>query len=486
MSYLISGTGKIRRITGLPLLLILLFCMGSAFAQQRPEPTVIDISPNEAVELAMKNNLTLESTRIDLNNRQRRSELVWNQFLPDVTVSGTAARSNFASSTSATIPLPGTGMPFSSNGVSGRLNPHFFVTDPIEIPKWSFTGALSTTLNFSFAMIANIDAVRADFHAGIMGLERARLQMERDIRKTYNQILLLENNVNLLKETFANAERQAGMAEANFRAGLVPRLAWLQAQVQVENLKPSIADAENGLKAIKANFAITLGLPYDTVIHLRQVPVEGFSIPLDLADLISKAASGRPDIMELQSNIMTLNNQRKAMWLQLHTPFVRLSWGLNYTLLDPWRSSWLNASDWRKGGNLQITVGMSLNTLVPFTQENQRLQDLDNTIRGLNIRLAQAVQGTELEVFTKVNSLHRTQTSMEVQRAAVELAELSYSLTEEAYRAGLQDFQSVQNSSLALNQAKLQLLTQQFNYINDLIDLEYAVGVPFGTMSSLH
>jgi outer membrane protein TolC len=110
---------------------------------------------------------------------------------------------------------------------------------------------------------------------------------------------------------------------------------------------------------------------------------------------------------------------------------------------------------------------------------------LDNSIRNLNIRLAQAVQGTELEVFTKVNSLNRTQTSMEVQRSAVELAELSYSLTEEAYRAGLQDFQSVQNSALALNQARLQLLSQQFNYINDLIDLEYAVSVPFGTLSSI-
>jgi outer membrane protein TolC len=98
--------------------------------------------------------------------------------------------------------------------------------------------------------------------------------------------------------------------------------------------------------------------------------------------------------------------------------------------------------------------------------------------------MAQAVRGTELEIFTKLNSLENTQASMEAQRGAVELAELSYRLTEEAYRAGLQDFQTVENSALALSQARSQLLAQQFNYLNDLIDLEYAVGVPFGTLSS--
>ena len=42
----------------------------------------------------------------------------------------------------------------------------------------------------------------------------------------------------------------------------------------------------------------------------------------------------------------------------------------------------------------------------------------------------------------------------------------------------------MQSAALALEQSRLQLLTQQFNYLNDLIDLEYSIGVPFGTLSS--
>jgi len=267
----------------------------------------------------------------------------------------------------------------------------------------------------------------------------------------------------------------------------VPRLSWLQAQVAVENMKPNISEMDNGLKALKANFSMQLGLPYDTVYEFEKMKTGDFKIPLDLSEMISKAASGKPDVLELQRNIAVLQNARKAMELQIYTPFLRFGWTLSSTfnpMLDPWKENWFAYNNWRGGGNFSITLGYSLNSLFPFTKEGQGLKDMDNRLQSLNIVLAQVIRGTELEIFTKVNSLDKTQTSMKVQQGAVELAELSYRLTEEAYKAGLQDFQTVRSSSLALEQAKYQLMSQQFTYINDLIDLEYAVGVPFGTLSS--
>jgi outer membrane protein TolC len=458
------NTGKIRGAADLFLLvLMILTCTWGISSQERTEPQSKSLSPREAVDLAVKSNLSLESARISLNTKQRASQYVWNQFLPTVDVSGTLSRDNW---------------PNTSN-VMGMA---------IELPQWHTLGNFSASFVFSFALIAGIETIRSDYQAGLVSLEKAKLQLERDVRKAYNQILLLEQNAALLQENYANTVRQAAATEANFRAGLVPRLSYLQAQVAVENMKPTISDMENNLKALRANFAMSLGLPYDTIFILEPLNGEGFHIPLDLAELISKAASGKPDILELQRNIIYLQNARKAQALQVHTPYLRLGWTLSSTfnpMLDPFKDSLFTGDNWNKGGNFSLTLGISLNGLFPFTKEGgQRLQDLDNNIRSLNINLAQAIRGTELEIYTKVNSLEKTQTSAEVQMAAVELAELSFRLTDEAYRAGLQDFQAVQSSNLALQQARLQLLTQNFNYLNDLIDLEYAAGVPFGTLSS--
>jgi outer membrane protein TolC len=471
--------------------LLLLCCAGNIFAQE-----TLYLSPRDAVNLALRNNLTLQTARLTLDNKQRKADLVWNQFLPTISVSGTLARQNYATTTQggiAVVPIPNPmfpGMEVNHPELgSGTLyqNPSIFarVIPPTTLPEWNVLGNLSATLDFSFALVAGIEAILLEYQAGLATYDKTRLQVERDIRKSYNQILLLEENVALLKESYANAERQAAMAEANYRAGLAPRLTWLQAQVQVANLTPTITELENSLKALRASFAMTLGLPYDTQFILEPLLEGDFEIPMDLAELISRAASGRPDIIELQRSIVTLQKGRQATALQLYTPFLRFSWTLSQTFTkDPWKDNWFDGDNWRGGGNFSVTLGYSLNTLFPFTKEGQALKDMDNQLRSLNIALAQAIMGTELEIYTKVNSLERTQATAEVQRAAVELAELSYSLTEEAYRAGLQDLQAVQNSALALRQARAQLLAQQFNYLNDLIDLEYAVGVPFGTLSS--
>ena len=73
---------------------------------------------------------------------------------------------------------------------------------------------------------------------------------------------------------------------------------------------------------------------------------------------------------------------------------------------------------------------------------------------------------------------------MEAQNKTVALAERSYQLTENAYRAGLNDYIQVQNAAVELRRARIGVLEQQFNYLTGLIDLEYAMGVSFGTLSS--
>jgi outer membrane protein TolC len=451
---------KRHPVLAVPFCILFLCSAAAGFTQD-----VVRLTPDDAVELAIKNNLSLESSRLALDTQKRKSDLVWNQFLPTVSVSGTLMRDNWA--TTQSVP---TG-PMSSVSIT--------------LPQWHANGTLSASLDFSFALIEGIRSIKLDYETGIVTLEKARAQMERDIRKSYNQILLLQETVALQKEDLGNAERRRQTAEANYRAGLAPRLAVLQAQVAVENKKPAINELENSLKALLGSFAMNLGLPYDTSFEFSPVAESDFNIPLDAAELISQAASGKLDILELQRKAAALTSARKAQALQLHTPFLRFSWSLSSTFSqDPWQDSWFTADNWNKGGNFSLTLGLSLNSLLPFTKEGQGLKDMDNNIRALNIGLAQAVQGTELEVFTKVNSLEKTRTTAEAQRLTVEMAVESYRLTEEAYRAGLQEFLEVQSAALALSQAQLQLLTQQFNYLSDLIDLEYAIGVPFGTLSS--
>jgi outer membrane protein TolC len=445
------------------------------------------LTVDEAVGLALRNNLSLQAGAVALDTKKRASDLVWNQFLPDLAVRGTMARQNEKNSpASATIPLPG-GTPFQANGVSGRMDPPFFVTDPITAPQWHMQGNLSAALTLSAAMFAGIQAIQADYQAGLVTYEKARLQIERDLRKDYNNMLLLTENIALLRESYEAAERQAAMAQANYRAGLAPELTLLQAQVARDNMKPTIDQAENGFTLSQARFAMTLGLPYETRFELVSESGESGFIPLDLAELIREAVRNKPDIRELQRQLAALEKSRKARSLQANTPYLNFSWNLNPTfspVLDPFKDDWFKKDNWTDSGTFSITIGMSINSLFPFTKEGQAVKDIDNQIKITANGINQLIRGTELEIYNTLLTLEKIQSTVEAQNQTTAMAERSYELTETAYRAGLQDLLQVQNAELQLHQARLGILEQEFSYRNSLIELEYAMGLPFGTLGS--
>ncbi|MDR0452100.1 MAG: TolC family protein [Treponema sp.] len=455
--------------------------------QAAPDPgqTARRISADEAVDLALQNNLSLESSRVALDVKKRKSDLVWNQFLPDLGVRGTLAMDNEASTVGGTAPV--TQLPLNGPlGLPSGLPDIYGVTSySVDAPRWHVQGNFSASLTLSAALFQGIRSIRMDYQTGRVSYEKARIQMERDVRKAYYQILLAKENVSLLRESFATAERQVSMAEANYRSGLAPQLTLLQAQVSRDNMLPNIDQAENGLKMLMANFTMTLGLPFDTPFELVSAgDMPGF-VDLELNELISKAVQNKPDILELRQQILTLKTSRQAQALQLKTPYLNFSWNYSPTFMaDPFKDSWFKGSSWSDRGTFSITLGINLNSLFPFTKEGQGLEDVDNSIQTASIGLSQMMRGTELEVYNTVLSLEKTKTTMEAQNRTVGLAEQSYRLTENAYQAGLNDYLQVQNAELELRRARIGVLEQQFNYLTSLIDLEYAIGVPFGTLSN--
>jgi outer membrane protein TolC len=473
-------------ITGI--MLIVLICADlpaqADLTDNLAAPSSMRLTPDEAVEKAIRNNLGLQSSRANMEIRRRASQNSWNQFIPSITAAGTLNRDNEQGQTTITMPLSSGGTMINMGSMSGRINPDMFVSSPIAIPQWRVIGNIQVSLNLSAAMFENIKRLRLDYEGGFLSYEKARMQMERDVRKAYHNMLLLQENIALLHGSFANVERQVQMAQANFNAGLAPELTLLQARVARENMRPIIDQAENGLKLSMSQFAMFLGLPYNTLFEL--IPITGTAdfIPVDVADLISKAAAGKPDIQELRHTILMMESAHR-MQIYALTPSLNLSWNNNSIFTkDPWKDPWFGRSeDWRQSGSFSITLALRLHSLIPFSTDSQGIKNLEDQIRTANIGLAQMINGTEIEIYSIVLSLERTRANAQALEQTVALAAQSYRLTEQAYRAGLQDYFQVQNAEQSLHQARVQLLEQQFAYLNGLIDLEYSIGVPFGTLS---
>jgi outer membrane protein TolC len=462
-----SFSGNVR-LRNLAFLFFLALCPLFLFAQESLSvdaslgaSTVQQLTIEQAVEMAIENNLSLQVSSLDLAAKKRKSDYSWNRFIPEVSLSGTLA------------------------GLNKKPEPTSF--GPISLPaanRWNLSGNLQVSLNLNFALFEGMNNLKLDYQAGLVTYDNAKKQLERDVRKAYNSILLLDSSIQLLRDNLVSAEQQVAMAQANYQSGLVPELTWLQAQVAMENLKPTILEMENNLSVMQSSFAFSLGLPFGTVMELAAIETPDY-IDLNVEDLIMKASSVKPEIIALKQNIIVMQSLQKAQKLQAYTPTIALGWNIDPSFQGTFGEDSLFMKDgWKQSsGMFRVTLALNLNAYLPFTATGMALQELDDTVNTLNLSLAQLIRGTEIEVYQTVLQLQKSQTYMEALKLTEGLALRSYQQTELAYQSGLVEFLEVQSALLEYQKAQNAVVAESFNYLSGLIDLEYATGVPFGTLS---
>jgi outer membrane protein TolC len=410
--------------------------------------------------------------------KKRSSENALNALIPTVELGGSLIRSNTTSSISGTVvtgvdPAPAGAPIYDTVAIASYSQ---------GLPQWHAAGSISASLALNAGLFEAMNALKLNYAEGQISYEKAKAQLERDVRKSYYSILLLTENITLMEGNLSAALRRVQQAEANFRAGLVPELTVLQAKVAAENLRPALAELNNAKESSLAAFAMTLGLPRGTKLALAGA-AESSYVTLDANKLV-QGASSQLDVLALKQSVAALESTRKATFFQVYTPTLQLYWNADPTLVgDPWKDSWLSSDGEQQSGMFRATLGFRLNGLLPMSSEAAGLKEMDDNIRKLNIALAQTIRGMELEIDSAVLKLEKSRTSAAALALNVELAERAYRLSEDAYKAGAKDLLDVQNAELELQKAKLEVLKEKFNYITGLLDLEYAVGVPFGTIS---
>jgi len=402
------------------------------------QPVVID--PDSAVEMARANNLSLRQARIDLGTRQRERDTSWNRFLPSLSAGTSLSRS---------IPQP----------------------TLVETP-WGLSASLSTGLPLSPSSVQSIRAAELEYQTQALSLERTEKQLERDIRKAFYQLLLRLENIRLLEQSLETAGRRYERVSTNYEFGLASELDKLNAQVNLENLKPELARARTDYQAALMSLKQELGLGRAVELVLEgDIATEGVS--LEAQRLIREHAEGRLDIQALQHRLAVLENQRKLAATQEFSPQLALSFSLGARQADPFQAAKWSEPGLSRSSSLGISLSVPLGGLLPSSSSRVRLAGIDDSIARTNLELAQAREQGEIRIETLVLNLERSRLSIEVLEKNAALAARVYELTEREYEAGLTDLLTLAESYDSLQQARLRVLTEQYNYRSLLLDLEY-------------
>ena len=419
---------------------VLFFSVHLVFSQVHDVITV-----DEAVKMAAENNLTVRSEKYQLSAKRRSSRNRWNSFVPDITAGSAYSRAN-------------------EKPVIGDYH-------------WNLSSSIQAQLALSLSLFDGIKYLMLDYEAGQISYEDALKALERDVRKSFYNIILLRENISLLEENMKTAEKRYNQADINFRNGLVSELDKLQSRVSYEQLKPEYVELKNSYAKALLSFKQIIGLEKEADITLEgEIAPEDYVIEVN--ELIFTSLPNRLDIQKLIANIKLMKTSRDSVLHQDKFPSLLFTYQknmvfLNDPLADPLFKDTEN--DWTDAGAFTISLSFDLDSYIPGFKTDTELKNREDEIKSLEAQLARTLQLAETEIRSYVMEIEKSRKKIEFLLMNEKLSERAYEQAEEGYNAGTVELLTLESSSDDLQKARLNVLSEKYNYQAALLDLEYAI-----------
>jgi outer membrane protein TolC len=158
------------------------------------------------------------------------------------------------------------------------------------------------------------------------------------------------------------------------------------------------------------------------------------------------------------------------------TPDLSLNFSATPAYIGTDHADWIkdigDRDKWYDSGSLSFTLAFNLANLLPWSANRQQAKDLQANIDKLNLTLDTVKENYKLEVRQAVDKLVQAKDKIDSMTRNIALAQEAYDVTYRNYRNGMTELLDLRDSETSLNQAKLGLLNQKFEYISALLDLE--------------
>ncbi|MBN2325469.1 MAG: TolC family protein [Spirochaetes bacterium] len=428
----------------------------------------LKLTLEEAIGLGLQNSTTLKAKAVSVHSGRASVKSAEASYYPSVSVSASYTHLFDQPSTSASsIDTPMGPMTIPATYVSA--------SDPIS---------LSVDLQqsvFTWGKIDNaVKLAKQGVELSQLDLEEEKRSLIIEIKKAFYGYILAEEVLAVQKETLAHKQEALDVTKKRFAAGLSPEYEVLSAESDVENFKPTVISAQNGLRFTLLAVMDLLGIEGDEGFDIELVgTLEPEHYEVRKAELIQKAMSNKYEIRQFERNVALQRIQQDITKAQ-NKPNVGAF--VNYTLTSGFDSStgenkYWGEDSWDGNLTLGILVTMPLSALFPWSRETAEIKKGELDIERMNLQLGSVKSGVRLNVENTVLKIEEEWAKIRSGEKGIELAEKLYDSALARYGNGLISSMELKDAQIGLNNAKLGYLQAVYNHKAALFELMNAVGV---------
>jgi outer membrane protein TolC len=280
-------------------------------------------------------------------------------------------------------------------------------------------------------------------------------------------VLLSKAVLDITNASFTNAQENFDNVKALYDQGMVSEFDMLQAEVQVENIRPVLLRIENALATAKDGLKITIG-----VDQTADIDVSG-EIELDSMDISNE------DELIREALISNFNIQSLELKKQVDEAFIQLDVSEYWPTLAAFGNyTYTGSSDALYFQNYDYsTVGLSLTfNLWQGNRTKNAVEQSTITFKQTEEQLLQLKDYTILQVKAKVQELKRVKSLIQVQERTVKLAQRAYDISKVRYQEGAGSQLELQNADQDLRQARLNRVQAIHSYLVTKYELDQLLG----------
>lgn len=401
------------------------------------EVLIIDI--DKAITLAENNNIGIKRESLSLEKKSRAKKTAFNVFYPDLTGTAAIAKSN---------------------------------TKPDGASDMNLALIYSASFAFTPALFDAVTLLKKDYELGEISYIQAKKSLDVEVKSIFYNIIVLEEQIRLLEDNLKTMKTRYEQTSLNFNAGLVTELELLKAQVSYENLKPELNNLNNLYNSTIVSFKTMLGVESSVDIKISgEIEPELNSYTYEEA--IDMAVKNNLDLNSINKSIEFYAAQKKATFSRNFLPVLSIEYESINRLNDPFGSGRLKADNFADdAGNLTLGLFYSFGALFPQSAERIEIEEIDRSIRDMRLQEESILDGMKLQVTNYIDTLNNSLKIQEGLQLTVLLAEKSLNIIEIAYRSGTAVLLEVENAQNEYKTARLELLKEKYNYINNKLKLE--------------
>ena len=309
-----------------------------------------------------------------------------------------------------------------------------------------------------------------DIDLAMESARSSKLELVNQVKQAYYTYLLAKESYNVLLQSYANLEASNQLVTNSYNQGLVSEFEKLRSDVTLQNQRPNISTAANGVRLAAMRLKVLLGMDiaepviFDGQLSDYEQSVLNASMPSSEEMTLAYNSALR----QLDLGIEELEQSKKIVRGSA-MPMLALAGAFQYSGMGDDGGTFTNYPYSYIALSLQVPI-------ISWVATSYKLKQSDLNIQNMRDQRLDAERNLRLGVQSYLDNMQQALDELSADQQTLLQAQKAYEIAQKQYEVGMNTWLDLMAAELALTNTQLSLCQAVYNYLTAKANLDATLG----------